>query len=147
MIDCTDIAELIPHSGSMVLLDRIIDYDEYTLSAELVVRDDGLFGNHKTVPAWVGIEYMAQAVAAYGGIKSKQSGEPIKLGFLLGTRLYTSNVDSVNVGSTLTIQIKSIIQDEKLGVFDCKIHGIGIEISANLNVYQPLIETRQKTGS
>ncbi len=142
MTDCTDIAELIPHSGRMILLDRILDYDEQSLSAELIVRDAGLPGNDKTVPAWAGIEYMAQAVAAYAGIKSKQSGEPIKLGFLLGTRRYTSNVDSFNVGSVLIIQVRNIIQDEKLGVFDCKIYGTGIEISANLNVYQPSLETK-----
>jgi len=142
LTDCTDIAELIPHSGRMILLDRILDYDEQSLSAELIVRDAGLPGNDKTVPAWAGIEYMAQAVAAYAGIKSKQSGEPIKLGFLLGTRRYTSNVDSFNVGSVLIIQVRNIIQDEKLGVFDCKIYGTGIEISANLNVYQPSLETK-----
>lgn len=142
LIDYSDIAGLIPHTGSMVLLDRIIDFDEHSLSAELVVRDDGLLGNDKNVPAWAGIEYMAQAVAAYAGIMSKLAGEPVKLGFLLGTRRYTSNVASFDVGTVLTIQVKNIIQDDKLGVFDCKIHGIGIEISANLNVYQPPIETR-----
>jgi predicted hotdog family 3-hydroxylacyl-ACP dehydratase len=145
LIDYTDIAALIPHSGRMVLLDRIIDFDGYTLSAKLVVRNDGLLGDDKTVPAWAGIEYMAQAVAAYAGIKSKQAGEPIKLGFLLGTRRYTSNVASFDVGTALTIQVKNIIQDENLGVFDCKIHGKGIEISANLNVYQPPIETKLET--
>jgi predicted hotdog family 3-hydroxylacyl-ACP dehydratase len=121
----------------MVFLDKIIDYDEDTLSAELVVRPDGLLGDDKTVPAWAGIEYMAQAIAAYAGIKSKQAGESIKLGFLLGTRRYDSNIAEFEVGTKLTIQIKNIIQDDKLGVFDCRIHGKGIEISANLNVYQP----------
>lgn len=142
MIDCTDIAALIPHSGRMILLDRIIDFDEQTLSAELRVRADGLLGDDKTVPAWAGIEYMAQAVAAYVGIRSKLAGEPIKLGFLLGTRRYFSNVPGFAVGTALTIQVKNIIQDDKLGVFDCKIHGTGIEISAKLNVYQPATETR-----
>lgn len=140
MIDCTDIAALIPHSGRMVLLDRIIDYDEQALSAELLVRPDGLLGDDKTVPAWAGIEYMAQAIAAYEGIQSKLAGEPIKLGFLLGTRRYTGNVAVFDVGTVLTIQVKIIIQDGKLGVFDCTIHGTGIEISAKLNVYQGPIE-------
>lgn len=142
MIDYADIAALIPHSGDMVLLDKIIDYDGNKLSAELVVRADGLLGDGKTVPAWAGIEYMAQAVAAYAGIRSKLAGEPIKLGFLLGTRRYTGNVANFEVGAKLTIQIKNIIQDDKLGVFDCRIHGEGIEISANLNVYQPAIESK-----
>ncbi len=139
MIDYTDIAELIPHSGRMVLLDRIIDVDEHTLTAELTVRDDGLLGDDKSVPAYVGIEYMAQAIAAYAGVQAKQAGEPIKIGFLLGTRRYISNVGSFAVGTQLTIQVKNIIQDDKLGVFDCKIVATGIEINATLTVYQPSI--------
>jgi predicted hotdog family 3-hydroxylacyl-ACP dehydratase len=141
LIDCTEIAELIPHSGSMILLDKILEFDEHSLSAELVVRDDALLGNNKKVPALVGIEYMAQTIAAYAGIQSKKLGEPINLGFLLGTRRYTSNIDSFDIGTVLTIKITRIINDDKLGVFDCKIYGTGIEINANLNVFQPPINT------
>ena len=132
-----DVAELIPHSGKMVLLDRIIDCDDNSLSAEWVVRDDGLLGNDKTVPAWAGIEYMAQAIAAYAGMMAKRAGEPVKLGFLLGTRRYSSNVAEFKVGSTLTVRVEKIIQDNTLGAFECKIQGDGVEVSANLNVYQP----------
>ena len=137
MIDYNNVAGLIPHSGQMVLLDRIVTFDGDGLTAEMVVRDDGLFGDADGVPAWAGIEYMAQAVGAYAGIKSRLAGEPIKLGFLLGTRRYNSNVSSFAIGTALTIHIKTIIQDDKLGVFDCTIRGEGIEITANLNVYQP----------
>jgi predicted hotdog family 3-hydroxylacyl-ACP dehydratase len=141
LIDFSNVAELIPHRGRMVLLDRIVEFEGESLTAELIVRDDGLLGDENSVPAWVGIEYMAQAVAAYAGIKSKLAGEPIKLGYLLGTRRYSSNVASFAVGTALTIHIKTIIQDDKLGVFDCMIRGEGIEISANLNVYQPPSDT------
>jgi predicted hotdog family 3-hydroxylacyl-ACP dehydratase len=132
-----DVVELIPHSGKMVLLDRIISCDNNSLSAELVVRNDGLLGNDKTVPAWVGIEYMAQAVAAYAGVMAKQAGKPIKLGFLLGTRRYNSNVAEFKVGSMLTVRVEKIIQNDNLGAFECKIQGVEVEVSANLNVYQP----------
>jgi predicted hotdog family 3-hydroxylacyl-ACP dehydratase len=132
-----DVAELIPHSGKMVLLDRIISCDDISLSAELVVRDDGLLGNDKTVPAWVGIEYMAQAVAAYAGIMAKQAGEPIKLGFLLGTRRYNSNIAEFRVGSTITVRVEKILQNNNLGAFECRIQGGDVAVSANLNVYQP----------
>ena len=132
-----DIAELVPHSGKMVLLDRIISCDDNSLSAELVVRDDGLLGNDKTVPAWVGIEYMAQAVAAYAGIMAKQAGEPIKLGFLLGTRRYNSNIAEFRVGSTITVRVEKILQNNNLGAFECRIQGGDVAVSANLNVYQP----------
>lgn len=141
MIDYTNIADLIPHTGQMIFLDRVISFDPSSLSAELVVRDDCLLGDSKTVPSWTGIEYMAQAIAAYAGIQSKQAGEPIKLGFLLGTRRYLTNISCFNVGTRLTITVTKIIQDDKLSVFDCKIYGEDIEISANLNVFQPSTDT------
>jgi predicted hotdog family 3-hydroxylacyl-ACP dehydratase len=135
----TDIVELMPHSGNMALLDRLIEYDDNSASAELVVRGDGLLGDDKTVPAWAGIEYMAQTIAVYAGIIAKITGDPIKLGFLLGTRRYKSNVAEFKVGSTLTVRVEKIMQDERLGVFDCRIQGDNVEISANLNVYEPPI--------
>ncbi|MGZ4993493.1 MAG: ApeP family dehydratase [Methylobacter sp.] len=132
-----EVADLIPHTGDMVLLDRIVDHDDQGLTAELVVRGDGLLGDEQTVPAWAGIEYMAQAIAAYAGVKARQANERIRLGFLLGTRRYNCNVAAFKVGATLTIRVEKIIQDDGLGVFECRIQGEGIEITANLNVYQP----------
>jgi predicted hotdog family 3-hydroxylacyl-ACP dehydratase len=134
-----DVAELIPHSGKMVLLDRIISCDDNSLLAELVVRNDCLLGNDKAVPAWAGIEYMAQAVAAYAGVMAKRAGEPIKLGFLLGTRRYTSNVAEFKTGSTLTVRVEKIMQNDNLGAFECMIQGVDVKVSANLNVYQPTL--------
>jgi predicted hotdog family 3-hydroxylacyl-ACP dehydratase len=125
----------------MVLLDKVVEFDSLGLTAELTVRNDGLLGDEYGIPAWAGIEYMAQAVGAFAGISSILAGEPIKLGYLLGTRRYTSNVAAISVGTALTVQIKTIIQDEKLGVFDCKIWGDGVELTANLNVYQPPFDT------
>jgi predicted hotdog family 3-hydroxylacyl-ACP dehydratase len=135
--DAGAVTDLIPHSGDMVLLDRIVDFDGQGLTAELAVRGDELFCPGPSVPAWVGIEYMAQTVAAYVGMKAKQANEPIRLGFLLGTRFYDSNVAAFEVGATLTIRVKKIIQDDGLGVFECRILGDGVDITANLNVYQP----------
>ncbi|MDO9269600.1 MAG: hotdog family protein [Methylobacter sp.] len=132
-----DVAGLIPHTGIMVLLDRILDCDDQGLTAELAVRGDGLFGDDETVPAWAGIEYMAQAIAAYVGVKARQANEPIRLGFLLGTRRYSSNVAAFKVGATITVRVNKIMQDDGLGVFECRILGEGVDIAANLNVYQP----------
>ena len=139
MIDykAVDVAAVIPHSGNMVLLDRIIECDDNALSAELVVRADGLLGNDPCVPAWAGIEYMAQAIGAYAGIMAKSAGEPIRLGFLLGTRRYSSNVAAFKVGSTLTVRVEKIIQTDSLGAFECRIQGVDVDVRANLNVYQP----------
>jgi len=131
------VEELLPHSGRMVLLNRVIEFDEEYMVAEVIVRDDGLFGDGKTVPAWLGIEYMAQTIAALGGMKRRLAGKPLNLGFLLGTRRYDCNLDIFPVGSVLTVSVKQLVEDQGLGVFDCRITAEGISASAKLNVYQP----------
>ena len=54
-------ADLLLHTGQMVLLDRVTFVDGTRLTANLVVRGDGLLlGNAESVAAWTGIEYMAK---------------------------------------------------------------------------------------
>jgi predicted hotdog family 3-hydroxylacyl-ACP dehydratase len=129
--------ELLAHEGCMMLLDKIIKFDDQSMVTEVIVRDDGLFGDDKAVPALVGIEYMAQTISAHGGMMDKIAQRPTYLGFLLGTRSYTSNVDCFLTGSKLTVTVQKIIQEQGLGVFDCKINAPGVLVEAKLNVYQP----------
>jgi predicted hotdog family 3-hydroxylacyl-ACP dehydratase len=130
------IEELVPHAGRMMLLERVLAFDEDSMSAEVIVRADGLFNENSIVPAWLGIEYMAQTVAAHGGLMCKIAGKPINLGLLLGTRRYECNVSAFTAGTVLTVTVKRLIQDQGLGVFDCQITGDGVTVAAHLNVYQ-----------
>ena len=130
--------DLVPHSGDMSLLDTVNAVGEETLSATLRVRDDGIFARDGRVPAYVGIEYMAQAVAAFSGYHAKQRGEEVRLGFLLGTRKFDSNIDSYQCGDKLTVEIERLLQAENgMATFECRVHGAGAVQSARLNVYQP----------
>ena len=54
------------------------------------------------VPAVVGIEYMAQAIAAGAGPSARGKGEAARMGFLLGCRNLTIAVDSFQVGDSGT---------------------------------------------
>ncbi|WP_299584888.1 hotdog family protein [uncultured Microbulbifer sp.] len=130
--------ELVPHSGKMSLLDEVISVGEEQLEAKLRVRDDGIFSRNGRVPAYVGIEYMAQSIAAFSGYHAKERGEEIRLGFLLGTRKFLSNVESYRCGEELTIEVSRLLQAENgMATFECSIIGSSIEQSARLNVYQP----------
>ena len=132
------IPELLPHSGPMVLLDDILEFDEQRLVARTRARGRHLLpGDLTRLPAWFGIEYMAQAIALYVGIRAKQAGEPIRLGFLLGTRQFSSNVATIECGEPLQVSVEKIMRDGPLGVFECHIAGANIDIHAHLNVYQP----------
>ncbi|CAI8821869.1 MULTISPECIES: hotdog family protein [Pseudomonas] len=133
------LAELLPHAGDMILIDRILSFDEEQIHTCLTVKPDGLFSlSDGSLPAWVGVELMAQSVAAFAGCHARQKGNPVVLGFLLGTRKFECNVEVFPAGSELTIHgIRSLEDDNGMGVFECHIHGPGIEASARLNVFRP----------
>jgi predicted hotdog family 3-hydroxylacyl-ACP dehydratase len=132
------VAELVPHSGKMSLLDNIIEYRDGWLRAEVCISVDSMFADKHGVPAWIGLEYMAQAIGAYAGWQERLKGGPPKLGFLLGTRKYLCSTDYFAVGTTLTVTVQLEMEAANgLNVFQCVLQGQGVDASANLNVFQP----------
>jgi len=134
-----DIGSLIPHSGAMVLLDRIIAIDEESLCAEVLIRPDSLFCSASGVGGWVGLEYMAQTIAAFAGYNASLRGEAVKPGFLLGARRYECTLPMFCLGSLLKIHVRRVWQSENgLGSFQCRIeHGEEEVATAMLTVFQP----------
>ncbi len=133
-----ELADLLPHSGKMLLLDELIDWGEDWLKAAVNVNDSSMFVNDGQVSALVAIEYMAQAIAALAGLRSRNNDEAVRIGLLLGTRKFDSNVAHIPIGSRLQIDIKEMFLEENgLGVFSCQATAPGIEIVCNLNVYHP----------
>jgi predicted hotdog family 3-hydroxylacyl-ACP dehydratase len=133
------IAELLPHAGDMILIDEVLSFDEDSVQTRLRVRPGGLFSQADgSLPAWVGVELMAQSVAAYAGCRARQAGNPVQLGFLLGTRSYQCDVEHFPAGSELHIRaLRSLQDDNGMGVFECHLDGPGIHAEARLNVFCP----------
>jgi predicted hotdog family 3-hydroxylacyl-ACP dehydratase len=134
-----DIRSLVPHAGPMVLLDRVISVDEDSLLAEVRIRSDSLFCSANGVDAWVGMEYMAQAIGAWAGYTAQLRGEPVKIGFLLGTRRYECSRPIFVLGSVLRVHVQCVFQNEDgLGSFECSIDDEeGRVATATLTVFQP----------
>ena len=83
------ITELLPHRGTAVLLDAVLEDRPGSLRARTLIRaDHPYFVTGEGVPAWVGIEMMAQAAAAHAGLRARDSQMPPNAGMLLGTRRY-----------------------------------------------------------
>lgn len=133
------IDEIVPHAGTMSLLDDLVDYDEESLTARVRITAGTLFAEEKGVPGWVGLEYMAQAIGAFAGLKRKLEGNEPQVGFLVGSRRYTCSHAWFPPGSVLTVRIEYEFQaDNGLNVCNCSIHSEdGITADAALNVFQP----------
>lgn len=129
---------LIPHRGAMRLIDRVITIDEECAVAEADVALDGLFAVDGRVPAWVGIEFMAQTVAAWSGAKAQHEGPP-KMGLLLGSRRYTAHCESFACGTTLRIEARcELMGVNGLGLFACRIlHAEQEMVTATISVFEP----------
>lgn len=136
MSEALTIADIVPHRGELSLLDRVVSHSAAELVCELVVRDDGLFDEAGEVSAMLGIEYMAQAVSAFSGLQ--RGGRDIKIGLLLGTREFQTNVSSFACGTTLLVAVRPVVYGkDSVVVFDCAVTGPGIEQAARLKAYEP----------
>lgn len=133
------ITELIPHRDGMVLLDALAacaaDYAlcRYQVPARGLLHDaDGM------LPAWAGMELMAQAAAAWAGCRARLADEQVRRGFLLGTRHYACNVAGFAPGSELAVHACRVFHDAGgMSMFTCHIDAPGVVATARLAVFSP----------
>lgn len=123
----------------MLLLECLLAADDDNAVAQVTVPHDGLFLQDGGMPAWVGLEYMAQTVAAWAGWQALQAGRPVQLGFLLGTRKYQATQAFFEPGSCLQVHVhRELMADNGLGMFDCRIRAGEHELAAaRISVYEP----------
>lgn len=133
------IATLLPHAGAMILLDAVIEIEGERIVCTRTVRAGGVFNDEAGhLPAWSGIELMAQSVAAWDGWQAHLTHEPVRPGLLVGTRHYHCNVDSFDLGSELRIEaVRHFHDDDGMAMFRCRIDAGNACAKAQLNVFSP----------
>lgn len=138
-----DIEGLVRHRATMLLIDRVIDVSERHVMAEVQISERSVFYRMGYgVPAYVGIEYMAQTVAAYDGAQRLATGVPPAIGFLLGTRRYQADRSYFRAGDVLVIRAEMTFNEGGMASFDCAIDVGGVTcVTAALSVYRPDGET------
>jgi predicted hotdog family 3-hydroxylacyl-ACP dehydratase len=138
-LSATPIEEFVPHRCTMSLLDRLVEADDGQAVAEARVPHDGMFSSGGVMPTWVVIEHMAQAIAAWAGVRARAAGRPVPLGFLLGTRRFEAHRPSLQAGALLTIAVRcELLAANGLGLFDCEVRcGSEPVANAHVSVYEP----------
>lgn len=87
LVSRAQIADLIPHSGAMCLLDGVLQWDAHRIvcvSGSHRAGDNPLRAEGE-LPAVCGVEYAAQAMAVHGGLAGKVGGRP-QAGYLASLR-------------------------------------------------------------
>ncbi len=131
------IGELLPHGPEMTLIDQLVEYAPQRCVATATIALGRRFCERTGVPAWIGIEYMAQTIAAQAGYEARLRGEPPAVGFLLGTRHYSAEIAEFPLGAALTITVESLAADARLAAFQCSISLDTVVAMAVVNVYRP----------
>lgn len=89
----------------MCLLTQLVEVREEGATAETVTRRDDLFAEPDGIPAWVGVEWLAQAVAAWAGFRAAASGEAPAPGLLLGAKRYRARVPVFDFDQRIRITV------------------------------------------
>ncbi|GHD48049.1 Predicted 3-hydroxylacyl-ACP dehydratase, HotDog domain [Marinobacter persicus] len=141
--DYPSVEQLVPHRGGMSLLDAITGLGDDWLEARARITAESLFQSDGQVPAWVGLEYLAQAAAAFMGAVNGQGAGAARIGFLTGSRRYQSERPAFKVGSVLTLRVERIgVADNGLAMFEGSLvchppQGQAFDARGRLTVYEP----------
>ena len=135
------IEQVLPHDHPMILLDSLVTFDEDSATCNNLITEQSLLFDAalQGVPSYVGIEYMAQSIAAYANANELINNRPVEIGFLVSTRKYKCDYAVFTLGMALQITVKLLYKDESgLSAFDCAIFIDDKEVaSARVNVFQP----------
>ena len=133
--------ELLPHARPMILIDEVVGRVDGAFVTALTVRAGAPFVEPgRGAPAHVAIEWMAQTCGACVGAEAKESGAPVRLGLLLGTRDFRCTIPWFAEGERLEVSVVPVFRDEGMGSFDCVVARAGTGealATAQLTVFQP----------
>ncbi|KAB0643706.1 hotdog family protein [Burkholderia latens] len=135
-----NVTDVLPHRGTMLLLDAIERCSATGIEVTAIARRDAWYADgNGAMPAWIGIELMAQAIAAHVGLLAAHAGGRAKPGVLLGANRYVAHRPAFGADTVLRIMARELLRgDEGHGAYECAIHAEGACFAeAVVKVYQP----------
>lgn len=132
------IEKLIKHRRGMLLLRQILSHTDRSIVADVEITSDATFLQGDHVPAWVGMEYAAQAVGALSGLQALDSGRAVKVGFLLSCRRHKAMLSKFMLGDVITVKAEEEFNDGRMGAYRCALYKGDLEIATlTLSAYIP----------
>lgn len=135
------IEELLLHRENMLLLEEVIAFSPEAVACRARPDPGAWYADaNGGMPAWIGIELMAQAIAAHVALLSLGQGRQPRPGALLGTRAYQSQRAAFPAGQALTIRAQEACRTaDGLASYACVIvSATGEQLAAAaLSVYEP----------
>lgn len=134
------IRQLLPHAAPMLLLDEAIACDAEAMQTGVTVRPGLFFQPGRGMPAHIALEWMAQTCGAFIGVMALDQQQPVRIGYLLGTRDFSCDCAWFAPDDSLHVHARLLFRDDEMGVFQCRVTraATGEDVArAQLTVYQP----------
>lgn len=126
--DRETITRLVPHHGAMCLLEEVLECDENAIACRATSHRDPANPLHSAagLPAIMGVEYAAQAVAVHGSLTS--NSEPQK-GYLAALRDVVCSVARLdNEAHDLVVRATRMAAESGRLLYDFRIEAGGREL-------------------
>jgi predicted hotdog family 3-hydroxylacyl-ACP dehydratase len=134
------IEDVLPHRGTMRLVDEITACGDESVTVLASVDPQAWYADADgAMPAWIGIELMAQAIAAHVGLIAMRAGGRARPGVLLGASRYEADAPSFARGARLRIDANRVLMSEQgHGAYECTIAAGERRVAqAVVKVFQP----------
>lgn len=124
----------------MRLVDTLLSSSALDVEVEASIRQDNVFydASRGGVPAWTGIEYMAQTAAVWVGLEDTRANKKIEPAFLISSRQYTAHKSLFALDEPLRICVHVDLINGPLVAFSGTIHSrAGLLAEAIFTAYRP----------
>lgn len=131
LISRHELCALIPHDGSMCLLDGVEAWDAQRIVCVSNSHiDEANPLRHEGVLAAVhGVEYAAQAMAVHGGLLAREAGEENPAGFLAALRDVRLNTERLDEhGEPLRIEATELMRSGGSFMYEFTVSAAGEEL-------------------
>jgi predicted hotdog family 3-hydroxylacyl-ACP dehydratase len=133
----TAAAELLPHARPMLLVRSVLSHSPERTVCAVEVADSELFrAADGRVPAYVGLEYMAQCIAAHGGLAARALGRAPSPGLLVGAKQLALHREWLEGDESLEVSARLVGRAGALASFGCELRaGDELVAEGTLSVY------------
>lgn len=137
-----DPTQYLPHRPPMLLIDNVVFADNESAHCRVIIgRQCALFRNADgSYPNSLFLEFMAQTVGVYAGVRDSKSNAAPRVGFLLGSRNVRLLKPKLTEGNVFDIHAHCIFfgEDSLPSQFDCRVMENDVEVAnAVLTVFRP----------
>ncbi len=116
------ISELLPHQPPMILLSALREISQNKATCSATAGTPPISGYDTTpLPISIGVEYMAQTIAAFSGYWAKKRGAPVRRGLVAALREVRVYAESFFVAEELLATVEMLHTDQALSIFQCQL--------------------------